>query len=109
MPAPTRRAADAAPQPKPAPPVLELRDATFTYEGATRPSAEDVTLSVAAGECVVLCGESGCGVTAERCRPFGRDGESSRRYGCRVGRGCGTGGAECVGAAERYGTCGMGR
>lgn len=55
------------------------------------------------------CGESGCGVTAERCRPFGRDGESSRRYGCRVGRGCGTGGAECVGAAERYGTCGMGR
>lgn len=47
------------------------------------------------------CGESGCGVTAERCRPFGRDGESSRRYGCR--------GAECVGAAERYGTCGMGR
>lgn len=88
MPAPTRRAADAAPQPKPAPPVLELRGATFTYEGAARPSAEDVTLSVAAGECVVLCGESGCGKTTVTRLANGLAGEfyeGERRGEVRVG------------------------
>ena len=42
--------------------VLSLGDVSFAYKGASR-TVDDVTLSVAAGECVVLCGPSGGGKT----------------------------------------------
>lgn len=42
--------------------VLSLRDVSFAYKGASR-TVDDVSLCVAAGECVVLCGPSGGGKT----------------------------------------------
>jgi energy-coupling factor transporter ATP-binding protein EcfA2 len=48
--------------------VITLRDVSFTYQGAERPSLDGVSLSVGAGELVVLAGESGCGkTTITRC------------------------------------------
>lgn len=44
-------------------PVIGFENVSFTYAGADRPSVRDVSLSVGAGECVVLCGRSGCGKT----------------------------------------------
>lgn len=43
--------------------AVELRNVSFTYEGFDAPAIKDVSFSVAPGECVVLCGESGCGKT----------------------------------------------
>lgn len=43
--------------------AVELRNVSFTYEGVDAPAIKDVSFSVAPGECVVLCGESGCGKT----------------------------------------------
>ena len=42
---------------------VELRNVSFTYAGFDAPAIKDVSFAVAPGECVVLCGESGCGKT----------------------------------------------
>ena len=44
-------------------PLVALEGVSFTYEGAEKPSIEDVTFRVFAGQCVLLCGPSGCGKT----------------------------------------------
>lgn len=41
--------------------MIELSHATFTYEGSSAPALRDFSLRVDPGECVVLCGKSGCG------------------------------------------------
>lgn len=42
-------------------PAALLDDVTFSYRGADSPSLSSLSLSVSAGECVLLCGKSGCG------------------------------------------------
>lgn len=44
-------------------PVIRASGLTYTYHGSDRPAIRDVSFSVAAGECVLLCGMSGCGKT----------------------------------------------
>lgn len=43
--------------------MIEAENASFTYQSAPSPALQDVTLTVQPGECVVLCGRSGCGKT----------------------------------------------
>ena len=42
-------------------PLIETSAVGFTYQGSETPALKDVTLSIGAGECVLLCGKSGCG------------------------------------------------
>lgn len=42
-------------------PTLELRDVTFTYEGAGSPAVEDLSISVRPGSSLALVGPSGAG------------------------------------------------
>ena len=42
---------------------IEIRDLTFTYPGKERASLQNIDLSVASGEFVLLCGHSGSGKT----------------------------------------------
>ena len=44
-------------------PLIETNGVGFTYQGSETPALQDVTLSIGAGECVLLCGKSGCGKT----------------------------------------------
>jgi energy-coupling factor transport system ATP-binding protein len=41
--------------------IIEIRNLTFTYPGRERPALDRISLSVAPGAFVVLCGRSGCG------------------------------------------------
>ena len=43
--------------------LLEIKNLSFTYNGAQAPALEDVNLQVNQGDFVLLCGESGCGKT----------------------------------------------
>lgn len=42
---------------------IEIKDLSFTYHGENKPSLNHVSLSIDEGECVLLCGKSGCGKT----------------------------------------------
>jgi len=49
--------------------VIETRNLTYTYPGATKPSIEDVSITIERGEFAILTGPSGCGKTT-LCRCF---------------------------------------
>jgi energy-coupling factor transport system ATP-binding protein len=45
-------------------PVIELSDISFKYKGGAESTGlSDINLTIGDGECVLLCGESGCGKT----------------------------------------------
>ena len=44
--------------------TIASRDISFTYDHAIEPALRDVTLTIPEGECIVLCGASGCGKTS---------------------------------------------
>lgn len=44
-------------------PAIRVAGLTFTYHGSDAPAISDVSFEVAPGECVLLCGQSGCGKT----------------------------------------------
>ena len=44
-------------------PIISCTDVGFTYQGSAAPALRDVGLQVQPGECVLLCGRSGCGKT----------------------------------------------
>lgn len=43
--------------------MIELRDVSFQYENSDKDSVSHIHLSISKGECVLLCGKSGCGKT----------------------------------------------
>ena len=43
--------------------MIELRHASFRYEQGGAPSVSDINMRAGRGECVLLCGRSGCGKT----------------------------------------------
>ena len=43
--------------------MIHIQNVSFTYEQADTPSLKNINLSVKTGECVLLCGKSGCGKT----------------------------------------------
>ena len=43
--------------------MIEIKDVSFTYNQTEAPSLSNVSLSIREGECVLLCGKSGCGKT----------------------------------------------
>jgi len=49
--------------------VIETRNLTYTYPGATKPSISDVSMKVEKGQFVLITGPSGCGKTT-LCRTF---------------------------------------
>jgi energy-coupling factor transporter ATPase len=49
--------------------VIETKDVTYTYPGATKPSIENVSIIINKGDFVILTGPSGCGKTT-LCRCF---------------------------------------
>jgi energy-coupling factor transporter ATP-binding protein EcfA2 len=49
--------------------IIETKNLTYTYPGATNPSIRDVSISVNKGEFVLITGPSGCGKTT-LCRCF---------------------------------------
>jgi len=49
--------------------VIETKDLTYTYPGATKPSITDVSITINKGDFVILTGPSGCGKTT-LCRCF---------------------------------------
>jgi energy-coupling factor transporter ATPase len=49
--------------------IIETKDLTYTYPGATKPSIKEVSLTINKGDFVILTGPSGCGKTT-LCRCF---------------------------------------
>jgi len=49
--------------------VIKTRDLTYTYPGVTKPSIEEVSVTINKGDFVILTGPSGCGKTT-LCRCF---------------------------------------
>jgi len=49
--------------------IIETKNLTYTYPGATKPSIREVSLTIEKGEFVILTGPSGCGKTT-LCRCF---------------------------------------
>ncbi|MBN1784143.1 MAG: ATP-binding cassette domain-containing protein [Candidatus Bathyarchaeota archaeon] len=49
--------------------IIETKDLTYTYPGATTPSIQDVSVTINKGDFVILTGPSGCGKTT-LCRTF---------------------------------------
>lgn len=49
--------------------IIETKNLTYTYPGATKPSIRDVSLTIEKGEFAILTGPSGCGKTT-LCRCF---------------------------------------
>ena len=45
--------------------VIKLNNVSFQYENQPE-TLSDIDLEIAPGECVLLCGESGCGKTTIR-------------------------------------------
>ena len=43
--------------------MINLKNISFQYDNAKEESLENINLEVKQGECVLLCGESGCGKT----------------------------------------------
>ena len=43
--------------------MIHIQNVSFTYDQADTPSLKNINLSVKTGECVLLCGKSGCGKT----------------------------------------------
>jgi len=43
--------------------VIELKNVSFSYQGQDHGGLYDVTLNIQKGECILLCGRSGCGKT----------------------------------------------
>lgn len=43
--------------------LIEIKNLTFTYNGAEEPALSDINLTVESGDFVLLFGESGCGKT----------------------------------------------
>lgn len=41
--------------------MIELKQICFSYTDETDGGLKDLTLTVRSGECVLLCGRSGCG------------------------------------------------
>lgn len=43
--------------------MIELKQITFSYSGQEKGGLQDVNLTIQDGECILLCGRSGCGKT----------------------------------------------
>ena len=43
--------------------IIESKNICFSYNGTTEKALENISLSIKKGECVLLCGKSGCGKT----------------------------------------------
>ena len=43
--------------------MIELKNITFSYEGRDQGGLHDINLTIKDGECILLCGRSGCGKT----------------------------------------------
>ena len=41
--------------------MIELKDVSFQYENSDKESVSHINMSVDKGECILLCGKSGCG------------------------------------------------
>ena len=41
--------------------MIQMKDVSFQYAEAERPSLRDVSVTIPDGQCVLLCGQSGCG------------------------------------------------